>query len=132
MKSQPPSNPPEPSKPLPLLREAIEVLIGELTVLSEHKTENLPELKKKKVVLAHRLGKVDWEHSTEGREACDVTKLRSLIFDLETQSHQQIQDHLELIANQVLALEEERQYWRECMNVSLRKFCESVSSTERA
>jgi hypothetical protein len=55
-----PSKSPESYEKVPLLREAVEVLINELAAISEHLADELPELKKRKVVLASRLGTVDW------------------------------------------------------------------------
>ena len=44
---------------IPLLREALEVLVGELAALSQHRAEDLPELKKRKVLVASRLGRTE-------------------------------------------------------------------------
>jgi hypothetical protein len=118
---------PESSEKIPLLREALEVLVGELSVLAEHKAEDLPELKKKKVVLASRLGKVDRMPLLPEPDAFDLATLTSLIHALEAQSRQEIRSHLELLGKRLLALQEEHQYWRECLNVSFGKFCEPVA-----
>ncbi len=120
-----PTQSPESYEKVPLLREAVEVLINELAAISEHRADELPALKKRKVVLASRLGALDWSPSVFEHEAFDLSTLRSLITDLEAQSREKIEGHLTFIGNQLLALQEEHQYWRECMNVSFRKFCES-------
>jgi hypothetical protein len=105
-----------------LLREVVELLRWELSALSNGKWEDLPELKKKKVVLACRLREIDW---TPSPRPVDWLLLKSQIADLENQSRKKIENHLALIDNQVLALQEQHQYWRECLNVSFRKFYES-------
>ena len=111
-----------------LLREVVELLRWELSALSNGKWEDLPELKKKKVALASRLREIDWTPGPMDREPFDSTMLKSLISDLENHSRQKIQAHLGLIGHQILALQEQHQYWRECLNVSFRKFYESVPS----
>jgi hypothetical protein len=108
---------------LSLLREALEVLIDELSTVSGRDAEHLPDLKKKKVIVASRLGDVDWAQIF-GPHTLDLARLKTLIAEVEVQSRQRIDGHLTFIAGQLLALQEERQYWRECMNVSFRKFCE--------
>jgi hypothetical protein len=120
-----PSQPEEPHQRTLLLREAVELLGWELSVLSNRQWEDLPELKKKKVVLASRLREIDW---TPSPRPVDWLLLKSQVSDLEAHSRQKIQVQLELIGNQILALQDEHQYWRECLNVSFRKFCESIPS----
>jgi len=110
------------------LGEAIALLRWELSALSNHQWEDLPELKKKKVVLASRLRRFDWTSGPMGQESADWLRLKSQISDLEEQSRQKVGGHLELIGNQILALQEQHQYWRECQNVSFRKFYESIPS----
>ena len=108
---------------MPLLREALEVLVNELSLLSEHKAEDLPELKKKKVVLASRLGQMDRRPALSEPE---WDTLASLVTALETQSRREIRCHLDLLGKQLLAIQEEHQYWLECLNVSFGKFCEPI------
>jgi len=127
MPSQPSQNE-ELHKRTRLSREVIELLMGELSTLSNRQWEDLPELKKKKVALASRLREFGGAPGPMDREPFDLMMLRSLITDLEDQSRQQIQVQLELIGNQILALQELHQYWRECLNISFRKFYESIPS----
>ena len=123
-----PSHPSQPEEPHPrtlLLGEAVELLRWELYVLSNRQWEDLPELKKKKVVLASRLREIDWMPSPR---PVDWLLLKSQVSDLENHSRQKIQVQLDLIGNQILAMQELRQYWLECLNVSFRKFYESIPS----
>jgi hypothetical protein len=124
----PPSQPEEPHQRTLLLREVVELLRWELSVISNRKWEDLSELKKKKVVLACRLRGIDWTPGSRDRELFDLMMFKSLISDLENHSRQKIQVQLELLGNQILALQEQHQYWRECLNVSFRKFYESIPS----
>jgi hypothetical protein len=111
-----------------LLREIVEVLMAELSTIAHRQWENLPDLKKKKAVLACRFREFDWTSGATGQEPVNELLLKSLITDLEDQSRQKIEDQLEFIDNQILALQELHQYCRECLNVSFRKFYESVPS----
>ena len=61
-------------------------------------------------------------------EPADLLPLKSLISDLENQSRQKTQAQLDLIGNQILALQEQHQYWRECLNISFRKVYETRPS----
>jgi hypothetical protein len=109
-----------------LLTEVVHVLIEELSILSARKWENLPDLKKKKVVLASRMEAVNWFPPPQEREAFDLMKLRMLIVELEEHSRKKIQSQLELIGNQLVALQDQHQYWRECLSVSFRRFYEAI------
>ena len=124
MPSQP-SQTEDPHQRTLLLGETVELLRWELSVISNRQWEDLPELKKKKVVLASRLREIDW---TPSPRPVDWLLLKSQVSDLEAHSRQKIQVQLELIGNQILALQDEHQYWRECLNVSFRKFYESIPS----
>jgi hypothetical protein len=115
----------EPDNKTLLLRETVELLMEELSALSNSKWEDLPELKKKKVILASRLREIDW---TPGTSPVDWLLLKSQISDLENQSRQKIDGQLDLIGNQILALQELHQYWLECLNISFRKFYETIPS----
>jgi hypothetical protein len=117
---------PAPKKEISLLKEAVEVLLAEILAATEHKSDDLPELKKRKVALVSHLNQVDWSSKASAAENFDLTAIRTLIAELEAQSRQQIQRHLELIGNQLLALQDESLYWRECMNVSFRTSCNSI------
>jgi len=108
-----------------LLRETVELLVQELSTISNCEWENLPELKKKKVILASRLRQIDW---TPSPRPVDWLLLKSQISELENHSRQKIHSQLDLIGNQILALQELHQYWLECLNVSFRKFYESSPS----
>jgi hypothetical protein len=109
-----------------LLGQAIELLRRELSTLANGNWQNLPDLKKQKVALASRLGKFEWPPGSVDREPVDLRTLKSLITDLEGHSRQKIQGQLDLIGNQILALQELHQYWLECQNVSFRKLYDSI------
>jgi hypothetical protein len=101
-----------------LLREAVELLLSEIAVVSLRQWDDLPELKKKKVVLASRLRALA---PITGRRPLDG--LRSLVPKLEIHSRRQIEAELEFMGRQILALQELSQYGRECLNISFEKFC---------
>jgi len=107
-----------------LLREVVKLLMGELSLVSDGRWVDLPEHKKKKVILASRLGVFDWRSNQMDREPFDLTRLKSLIRDLEDQSRRKIQAKIDLVGNQILALQEQHQYLLECLNISFRKFDE--------
>jgi hypothetical protein len=111
-----------------LLSEVVELLMRELSTISNRKWEDLPELKKKKAVLASRLRNIDWASGSTGQEPADWLLLKSRISYLEEQTRQKTQGQLEFIGKQILALQEVHQYWRECLNVSFRKSYESIPS----
>jgi len=100
--------------------------VGELSILAEQKADELPELKKKKVVLASRLGQAAQMPLLPHPDAFDLAALASLVEAVEAQSRQEIRSHLDLLGKRLLALQEEHQYWRECLNVSFAKFCEPI------
>ena len=106
-----------------LLHEVLALLISELYTISNRRWEDLPDLKRKKVVLASRLQHFDDTTGAMEEESFDVRRLKSLVTDLEDQSRQKIQAQIELIENQILALQELHQYWRESLNISFQKFC---------
>jgi hypothetical protein len=109
-----------------LLGQAIELLRWELSTLSNRNWQNLPELKKQKVALASRLRKFEWPPGPADQQPFDLRMLNSLITDLEGHSRQKIQGQLDLIGNQILALQELHQYWLECRNVTFRKLYDSI------
>jgi hypothetical protein len=124
-----PSTPPEAHQDSPFLwGQAVELLKWELSTLSNHTWEDLPELKKKKVVLASLFRKISRTPGPTGRELADSLRLKSQISDLEAQSRQKIESQIDLIGNQILALQELHQYCLECLNISFRKFHESAAS----
>ena len=122
------SQPEERQKGPFLLRQAIELLRWELSTLSNRNWEDFPELKRKKVVLASRLRAIDGTPGPTGQELADSLRLKSQISDLEAQSRQKIESQIDLIGNQILALQELHQYCLECLNISFRKFHESAAS----
>jgi len=122
------SFPEDPPKKAFLLSQAVELLLWELSAISNRHWEELPELKKKKVVLAGRLLQLSPTPPPTGQERADLLRLESQISDLEVQSRQKVDGHLELIGNQILALQELHQYWRECLSVSFGKFFEPSSA----
>ena len=112
-----------------LLGQAIELLRWELSTLSNRNWQDLPELKKKKVVLASRLqSEIAGTPGPTGRELAESLRLKSQISDLEAQSRQKIQGQIDLIGNQILALQELHQYCLECLNISFRKFHDPIPS----
>ncbi len=133
------TSPPMPSHPsqtqelrarASLLREVIELLMWELSTMSNRQWEDLPELKKKKVVLACRLREFDWRPRPTDQGPSDLTTLKSHITDLEGQSRQKIQGQFDLIGHQILALQEQHQYWLECLSVSFQKFCDPLPAPQ--
>jgi hypothetical protein len=123
-----PAHPEESQSNPRLWREVVELLSWELSILSDRKWEDLPELKKKKVVLASRLRGTPAMRAMPEPDPANWRQAKSQITDLEVQSRQKIEGHLQLIDNQLLALQEQHQYWRECLSVSFRNCFESMSS----
>ncbi len=109
-----------------LLREVVELLMWELSAISHRKWENLPELKKKKGILADRLREYDWTPGPPDQESFDLTMLKAQIADLEYQSRQKVQMQLQMIRGQLNALQGQKQYWLECLNIYFRKYTETV------
>jgi hypothetical protein len=109
-----------------LLREVVELLMWELSAISNRKWEDLPELKKKKGILADRLREYDWTPGPPDQEPFDLTMLKAQIADLEYQSRQKIQVQLRMIKGQLDALQGQKQYWLECLNIYFRKYTEPV------
>jgi len=111
-----------------LIREVIEVLTEELSTLANRKWEDLPELKKKKVVLASRFREFNQTSNRVEPDKPELVTLKSLMSDLENQSRQKIAAQIDLIGNQMLALQEQHVYWLECLNVSFQKPYEPIPS----
>lgn len=109
-----------------LLREVVELLMWELSAISNRRWEDLPELKKKKGILATRLRKYDWAQNPKEEEPIDLTVLRSQISDLEYQSKQKIQVQLQMIKGQINSLQSQKQYWLDCLNIYFRQYAEPV------
>ena len=118
----------EPSNRALLLRQAVELLLWELSTISNRHWDQLPELKKKKTVLAGRFLQLGAAPPATGQEGADLLQLESQISALEYQSRQKVDGHLELVGNQILALQDLRQYWRECLSISFGKFFEPTST----
>jgi hypothetical protein len=116
------------SKRILLLREVVELLMWELSAISNRKWEDLPELKRKKGILAGRLGEYDWTPDLQDQEPLDLIMLRSQISDLEYQSRQKIQVQLQTIKSQINSLQDQKQYWMECINIYFRQFSEPVQT----
>ena len=114
------------SKKTLLLREVVELLMWELSAISNRKWEDLPELKKKKGVLADHLRQYDWTPGTYDQEPIDVTMLKAQISDLEYQSRQKIQVQLKVIKGQLDTLQNQKQYWLDCLNIYFRKYSEPL------
>jgi len=106
---------------LSLLRQAVELLRWELSTLSNRAWENLPELKKKKVILASLLRASDATPGPTPQERTDSLRLKSQISGLQAQSQQQIERQIALIGHQILALQDIHQYCLECLNITLLK-----------
>jgi len=104
-----------------LLHQAVALFAEELSTLSHRQWENLPDLKKKKVVLASRFRAVDWQ--SQPSEPHDLHSFKTQITELESQSRQKIQGQLELLGHQILAMQDIHQYWRESLSLSFGKYC---------
>jgi len=113
----------EPQKTV-LLREAVRLLRWELSAVSNRSWEGVPDLKKKKVVLSSRLRALGRARGATDEEPADLSLIRAQITDLESQSRAKIEGHLDLMTNQIVALQELHQYWRECLSISFRNLYE--------
>ena len=109
-----------------LLREVVELLMWELSAISNRKWEDLPALKKKKELLAHRLREFDWTPGMLEQEPLDLMMLKSQISDLEYQSRQKVQVQLQTIKSQLNALQGQQQAWLECINFYSRQASKPV------
>jgi hypothetical protein len=99
-----------------LLREVVELLMWELSAISNRKWEDLPALKQKKELLAKRLREFDWTPGPQDLEPLDLIMLKSQVADLEYQSRQKVQVQLKMIKGQIDALRGQQQSWLECIN----------------
>ncbi len=100
----------------------------ELSAISSRKWEELPELKRKKGILADHLRQYDWTPGPRDHEPIDITMLKSQISDLEYQSRQKIQVQLQMIKGQLNALQGQKQYWLECLNIYFQKYSKPAQS----
>jgi hypothetical protein len=115
------------SKRTLLLREVVELLMWELSAISNRKWEDLPGLKKKKEILAERLREYDWTSNPNDAEPLDLVMLKSQIADLEYQSRRKVQVQLQMITGQLESLQGQKQYWLECLNIYFRKYAQQVN-----
>lgn len=112
-----------------LLREVAELLMFELTAISNRKWEELPELKKKKEVLAEQLKQYDWTPGPQELEPLDIVMLKSQIGDLEYQSRNKVQMQMQMIRTQIDSLQNQKQYWLDCLNIYFRQYQPETSTT---
>ena len=117
------------SKRTLLLREVVELLMWELSAISNRKWEDLPDLKKKKGILADRLRQYDWTPGPQDLEPLDIVMLKSQISDLEYQSRQKIQVQLQMIKGQINSLQDQKKYWLDCLNIYFRQYAEPLQTT---
>ncbi len=99
-----------------LLRQVTELLMWELSTISDRKWEDLPELKRKKGLLAGELRKFDWTPGPEEHESLDLLMLRSQIADLEYQSRQKISMQLNSIRTQLDVIQKKKAGWLQALN----------------
>lgn len=114
------------SKKTLLLREVVELLMWELSAISNRRWEDLPELKNKKGLLADRLRQFDWTPGPQDLEPLDLIMLKSQISDLEYQSRQKVNVQLQMIKGQIHSLQAQQQSWLDCINVYSHKASETV------
>jgi hypothetical protein len=100
-----------------LRREIVKILQREMAIVSHQRWEELPDLKRRKVMLASKL------HGLSVGPGDAALPKGLLISQLEEQSSRQIRAQMDLIGRQIIALQELRQYWMECLNVSFGKYC---------
>jgi hypothetical protein len=100
----------------------------ELNAISNRKWEDLPELKKKKTVLAEQLRQYDWTPCSQDQEPIDVSMLKAQIADLEYQSRQKVKVQMQMIQGQLDALQGQKQYWLDCLNIYFRNYSEPANS----
>ncbi len=112
-----------------LLREVVEMLMWELSAISNRKWEELPQLKKNKESLAERLKQYDWTPGPQELEPLDIVMLKSQISDLEYQSRQKVQVQLQVIRGQIDSLQNQKQYWLDCLNIYFRQYNPEPSPT---
>ena len=99
----------------------------ELNAISNRKWEDLPELKKKKGVLAEELRQYDWTPGTQDQEPIDISMLKAQIADFEYQSRMKIQVQMKMIQGQLDSLQGQKAYWLDCLNIYFRNYSEPAS-----
>ena len=97
--------------------EAARLLVDELALLAAQNWEELPDLKKRKVVVASQLRRLRAE--TEAADGAPSPALETLIEELEVKSRRQIRARLDLIGNQIVALQELSLYLHESLHVTM-------------
>jgi hypothetical protein len=112
-----------------LLREVTELLMWELSAISSRKWEELPDLKKKKEALAERLKEYDWTPGPAELEPLDIVMLKSQISDLEYQSRRKVQSQMQMIRAQIDSIQNQKQYWLDCLNIYFRQYQPETSTT---
>jgi hypothetical protein len=111
-----------------LLREVTELLMWELSTISNRRWEDLPELKRKKSLMAARLREYDWTPGPGDHESLDLMMLKSQISDLEYQSKQKITGQLKTIRTQLDVLRDQKQNWLDCVNSYFKKTSDLVGA----
>jgi hypothetical protein len=104
-----------------LLRQVTELIMWELSTISDRKWEDLPELKRRKSVMAEQLREFDWTQGPEDLESLDLLMLKSQISDLEYQSKQKISVQMDMIRQQLNVLRDQKQGWLDCVNSYVKK-----------
>jgi hypothetical protein len=99
-----------------LLRQVTELLMWELSTISDRKWEDLPELKRRKSQMADRLREFDWTPGPGDHESLDLMMLKSQISDLEYQSKQKISVQLQMVRQQLDVLRDQKQGWLNCVS----------------
>jgi hypothetical protein len=100
-----------------LLREVVELLMWELSTITDRRWERL----------ADRLKQVDWKPATPGQEPLELLMLKSQIADLEYQSQQKVTFQMRVVRQQIDSLRNQR-HWLDCVNSYMRKAPEMISS----
>jgi hypothetical protein len=99
------------------LLDAVELLVDELSLLSQQDWEKLPELKKRKTRVACRLRRIRAE--AEAADGAPTPFLESLIVDLEEQLRRHLRSRIEVLDYQIVVLQDISLYLRESFHASL-------------
>jgi hypothetical protein len=108
-------------KRMKLLRQVAEHLMWELATISSRKWEDLPELKRKKGVIADQLREFDWTPGPTDSESLELLMLKSQISDLEYQSKQKLAMQLKMVRQQLDVLRDQKQGWLDCVSGYVQK-----------
>jgi len=111
-----------------LLTEVITLLTREQSIVANRRWEDLPGLKKEKVVLASRLKSIDWTPDPAREEPANLSLLQSRIASLEDECRRIVQAQMELMTQQIVALQDLHLYWRECLSISFGNFAQNASA----